>query len=704
MFWLQSLFKEYLPVNLIRRTFFTLSALALWSSFASTASAQAPVTVVEYQSTASGLYFITGRPSEQTLLDGLPTLWTRTGMQFQTLAGVVGVAPEVVCRYRIQIPGASYSTHFYGTTSDCALVAAQNRPDAYIPEGLDFGVVMPTNGTCPASAPVGIYRTYQSVSPVNVPNHRYSVNLAGYNEMILRKFAPENLVFCVQSATPPTPRPTFANSATKRNFCEAPRTGLNPSTGQAYPDVQGTRANEKEWIRSWVDESYLWYREVPNATTNAGETVQTYFGKLKTPYIAASGGAKDRFSFQTTTASVDNTNAGITFGYGVKWSAIKSSPPREWIAAVIDPGSPAALAGVARGDKIVSVDGVDFVSGNDVNTINRGLFPPAVGESHGFVLQPANGSAQKSVTLTSASLPLISVPVSGVINTATGKVGYIAFTTFNSFTSEKAIADAIAGLAGQGINDLVLDLRYNGGGYIYISSQLAYMVAGGARTAGKVFEATLTNDKKPFGPDDFYPFYNVGSGFAGGVASGQALPTLNLSRVFVLTTGGSCSASESFINSLRGLDIPVILIGNTTCGKPYGFSGRDNCGTTYYPIQFTGVNQKGEGDFVNGFAPTCTANDDLTKPLGDSTERQLATALSYRANGACPAGTALSEQKSAVSVNEENPTDAVGAQQRALGQLKLTTPTDVPRGAGGAVTPRAPQDLGEIKQPATRTQ
>jgi carboxyl-terminal processing protease len=687
------------------RTLLLFPVVAVWSVSAPSTSGQIPVTVVEYYNSVISAYFITARTNEQNGLDTLAD-FKRTGATFSALspAGVVPAGTPLICRYDVKLPPTNYSSHFYGLPSECAAIKTLQLAN-FIDEGLDFAVKIPsTAGVCPVDAPVSIRRVFRPETPVNAANHRYVTSLAAYESMLAIGWNGEGVVYCATGATNETPRIDFSAGEAQRNFCEAPRSGLSPRTGQAYPDLQGTRSNEKEWVRYWVDESYLWYREVPNVSTPSGETVQTYFGKLKTPTLAFSGGLKDRFSFQTSTESVENTNAGITFGYGIKWSAIKSSPPREWIAAIVDPGSPAALAGVARGDKIVSIDGVNFVSGNDVNTINRGLFPPAVGESHGFVLQPADGSAQKSVALTSASLPLISVPVSGVINTTTGKVGYIAFTTFNSFTSEKAIADAVAGLAGQGINDLVLDLRYNGGGYIYISSQLAYMVAGGARTAGKVFEATLTNDKKPFGPDDFYPFYNVGSGFAGGVASGQALPTLNLNRVFVLTTGGSCSASESFINSLRGLDIPVILIGNTTCGKPYGFSGRDNCGTTYYPIQFTGVNQKGEGDFVNGFAPTCTAPDDLTKPLGDSSERQLATALSYRANGACPAGTALSEQKSVASAIEENAVEAVGLQQRALAQLKVMTPTDVPRGGGGVVTPRAPQDLGEIKLPATRVQ
>jgi hypothetical protein len=86
----------------------------------------------------------------------------------------------------------------------------------------------------------------------------------------------------------------------------------------------------------------------------------------------------------------------------------------------------------------------------------------------------------------------------------------------------------------------------------------------------------------------------------------------------------------------------VHLIGNTTCGKPYGFFGQDNCGITYFPIEFQGVNAKGFGDYGGGFVPGgsgvagvagCAANDDLDHALGDPAEGQLASALAYRASG-----------------------------------------------------------------------
>jgi hypothetical protein len=178
-------------------------------------------------------------------------------------------------------------------------------------------------------------------------------------------------------------------------------------------------------------------------------------------------------------------------------------------------------------------------------------------------------------------------------------------------------------------------MRYNGGGLLYIASELAYMI-GGQATAGKTFERPVYNDKTPAG--SAIPFRSTAYGFS--VPAGRALPTLGLKRVTVLTTSDTCSASEAVINGLRGVDVQVDLIGGTTCGKPYGFTPTDNCGTTYFSIQFQGVNAKNFGDFADGFAPTCNVADDMTHALGDPAEGVLAAALSYRATNTCPATTA----------------------------------------------------------------
>ncbi len=104
------------------------------------------------------------------------------------------------------------------------------------------------------------------------------------------------------------------------------------------------------------------------------------------------------------------------------------------------------------------------------------------------------------------------------------------------------------------------------------------------------------------------------------------------------------------MNGLRGIDVEVIQIGGTTCGKPYGFYGLENCGTTYFFTQFRGVNAKGYGDYSDGFSPSnlasvegepipgCAVDDDFSQPLGDAEEAMLSAALAYRDQpGTCPA-------------------------------------------------------------------
>jgi hypothetical protein len=215
-------------------------------------------------------------------------------------------------------------------------------------------------------------------------------------------------------------------------------------------------------------------------------------------------------------------------------------------------------------------------------------------------------------------------------------VGYLSFEDHNA-VSEQQLINAFTSLKSQGATDLVLDMRYNGGGYLYIASELAYMVAGPG-TAGKTFEQLIFNDKTT--QEAPTPFFSTAYGFS--APQGSALPYLGLKHVTVLTSSDTCSASEAVINGLRGVDVQVDLIGGQTCGKPYGFTPEANCGTTYFSIQFREANAKGFGDYADGFTPTCTVSDDMAHDLGDPAEGLLAAALSYRTSKTCPVATAAS--------------------------------------------------------------
>ena len=424
-------------------------------------------------------------------------------------------------------------------------------------------------------------------------------------------------------------------------MCAAPRVGTDIE-GQAFVDRQGTLADEKSFLRSWIDEEYLWYREVPtNLNPDNYRTAIDYFNVLKTPLTTPSGKPKDEFHFTYATDEWQQLqSSGVSLGYGITWSRLASTAPRTWYASMVEPGSPAAIAGVRRGDRLVMVDGVDFTNANtsdSVNRINAGLFPESAGERHAFTLARSDGM-EYSINVTAADVAATPVQNTSVIDTPTGKVGYLTFNSHNA-VAERQLIDAFNYLRQQNVSDLVLDLRYNGGGLLYLAGQLGYMIAGPAQSEGKAFERMIRNDKREV--LDPVPFVSETLGFPSPnpVPVGQPLPWLGLKRITILSTAGTCSASEAVINGLRGIDVEVNIVGARTCGKPYGFVPKDNCGTTYFAIELQGANEKGFGDYADGFPATCTVPDDLTRPLGDRNEGMLAAALRLRDTGQCDTST-----------------------------------------------------------------
>jgi hypothetical protein len=358
------------------------------------------------------------------------------------------------------------------------------------------------------------------------------------------------------------------------------------------------------------------------------------------------------------------------------------------VVALVEPNSPASAAGLLRGDEVLLVDGVDVISSNDVDTLDRGLFPRAASESHTFQIRSAGVS--RNVTLVSGSVASTPVHTVKTIPTTIGPIGYILFNDHIA-PSETQLIDAINTLQQQNVVDVVLDLRYNGGGLLDIASELSYMIAGPSRAAGQTFERIAFNDKhtatNPVTGESLAPtpFHSRAQGFS--TATGTALPNLTVNRLFVLTSADTCSASESIINGLRGIDMPVIQIGTTTCGKPYGFYPTDNCGTTYFSVQFQGVNAKNFGSYADGFSPQntvkdrgepipgCSVIEDFQHPLGFPAERLLSVAINYAQTGQCgvpAAAIGQRKQSHALAIDESQ-----ALKRPAWRELRiLTTPSN----------------------------
>ena len=457
--------------------------------------------------------------------------------------------------------------------------------------------------------------------------------------------------------TPPPPvstGPTWTNGVFEaasnfKNQCAVPRAGTS--------DTSGSVLHENHWLRSWSNETYLWYNEITDIDPATYTDPLEYFEILKTTATTTSGNPRDQFHFSRNTAEYQElVNSGASAGYGARVALISASVPREIKIAYVEAGSPASSspANLMRGTEILQIDGANVVDGS-ADILNAGLFPADAGETHTFTVQDVGATATRTFDMVSQTVTTLPVNVATTLDTPSGKIGYLHFTTFGTQSAEEAVVDAMTDFSSAGIDELVLDLRYNGGGFLDIAAELGYMIAGSTQTAGKDFDNLVFNDKNPTtnpvtgDPLTPTPFHSRGQGFS--VPTTQSLPALNLNRVFVLSTARTCSASEAVINGLRGADVDVILIGTSTCGKPYGFYATDNCSTTYFTIQFRGENDKGFGDYADGFSPVdatqnvgepipgCEVGDDFSKILGNQDEGQFAAALTYIETGACPVGT-----------------------------------------------------------------
>ena len=347
-------------------------------------------------------------------------------------------------------------------------------------------------------------------------------------------------------------------------------TALQPSSSLAGIC---TLEGQKTFLRSYMNEVYLWYNEIPPVNQADYTSITAYMNALLVRTPDATGLPKDRFSAVLTTE-----------------------------------GANALQASALAGQRIEQARKADLTP------------------------------------LLSSHLPGGSVPLTKVVTSQGGrKVGYVLFNDHHEGAQDALIA-AFENLKASAVQDLVLDMRYNSGGYLYVAQAAASMVTG-PQNDSRVFEQLRYNDKRDAesraavfrfstavqAPEITYP-------------RGYPLPQLSLPRVYILSSGLTCSASESIVNGLRGVDVQVILVGDTTCGKPYGFQRRDNCGFAFFPIEFQGYNAKGFGDYTAGFGPTCRVADDTSTALGASDEPLLTAALSHADTGSCPPGTATSSR------------------------------------------------------------
>ncbi|MFA6247747.1 MAG: S41 family peptidase [Mucilaginibacter sp.] len=378
-------------------------------------------------------------------------------------------------------------------------------------------------------------------------------------------------------------------------------------------------------------------------------------GKPYEYYTPAPGYAK--YSF-IDDGSVSGELNGIKgdFGFAPVWIDANTDIRVKYVY----PGSPADVKGLKRGYQITAINGrtgsglkYDGGAGGSGTNVNFLINAYSNSSTINLTLKKPDGNTF-DVTLSTGTYTVNPVLTSKIVDAGNNKkVGYIVFNSFTSKANAKPYLDAaFNSFSAGGITDLVVDLRYNGGGFVETAQYLSNLIAPASTNGSTMFtynftktmadgKATILKNQLRKDGNQIYSYFDFDYTIAGNTVkfSKTDVPvTLNLNHVFFIVTGSTASASELTINNL----IPVMdvqLIGTTTYGKPVGFFDIDINKYQMYIPQFETKNSAGNGGYYAGMTPEKGLyrgklyGDDASKDFGDPTESLFSYALNYVKNG-----------------------------------------------------------------------
>lgn len=367
--------------------------------------------------------------------------------------------------------------------------------------------------------------------------------------------------------------------------------------------------NEFDVIDEVMTEWYFWNDELPPIESSNYNSANAYFEDLLVSI--------DRWSFIANRDQLLAFLANGTYtGYGLAFKFDNNNDVR---VKLIFAESPLASEGITRGWKLTTINNVQ-TSNLSENEILAELDKP----SSDFIFENDLGE-QKEISANQITLDQNSVLKRIVINHQGVKVAYLAFDSFLE-KSEDELNEAFSYFREQNAEELVLDLRYNGGGSTAIANQLSSLITGNA-FAGEIYSQVYHNESK-MGEDFTEAFQEQTAAYA-------------FDRVFIITTSATASASEMVINGLKPYMDQIILIGSTTHGKPVGMYvfEDESLNLAIVPISFTITNADDEGNYFEGIPVDYQITDDLSHDFGNIAESNFKAALDYIATNNFPART-----------------------------------------------------------------
>ena len=435
------------------------------------------------------------------------------------------------------------------------------------------------------------------------------------------------------TATAPTPTPT-------------------PTASPTPTPVAGCSLSERQdWALAELDTYYLFPTLLDTSVNkNAYSTVNDYIDALVAPARAES---KDRFFTYVTSIAEENAffNSGSSAGFGVRL-AYDTAANRVFVIEAYE-GAPAIGQNIDRGTELLAIG----TSSGNLETVSSlmaaggpfgvidALGDSTVGVQRVLRVEDVSG-AEREVTVTKADYALD--PVSDrygveILDDGGKKVGYINLRTFID-TAEDDLIAAIGELNAEGVTEVILDFRYNGGGLVSVADLIGDLL--GANQRGNVWSRTTFRDSlSQFNEER--DFQNV---------SGTT-NEIGITKLAVIGTGSTASASELVTNAfIPYLGNNLALVGTNTFGKPVGQIARDeaDCDDRLRVVAFKTENADGQGEYFTGLASvtpnTCRATDDIFTPLGDPNESSISAALDFLGGRSCTPITASSDGLSTQSV------------------------------------------------------
>jgi carboxyl-terminal processing protease len=411
----------------------------------------------------------------------------------------------------------------------------------------------------------------------------------------------------------------------------APAPTPTPTPAAATCDLR----TRQDWVLAQLNEWYLFPTLLDTAANPAAyATVDAYIDALTAPARAQS---RDRyFTYLTSIAEEDAYyDQGETAGFGIRLSYEGN---RVYVIEAFE-GAPALAGGVDRGAELLQIDGQlvsSLMASGGAYAVVQALGPDTVGTTRSFVVRDASG-VQRTVSLSKALYDID--PVSDrygakIINDGAKRVGYLNLRNFIT-TADPNLRAAFAQFKAQGVTELIIDLRYNGGGLISIAELFGDLM--GAGRTGQIFDYITFRASKA-SENDSYAF--------------RAQPeAIQPTRIAFIGTGGTASASEMVINGMVPyLGANMALVGSNTYGKPVGQIALDRptCDDRLRAVALKVENASHQGEYYTGLASTvantCRATDDYTHQLGDANEAMVRVALDFLAGRSCTAIGAITTQ------------------------------------------------------------